>query len=151
MTSMEVAGQNTVQGQGRVPEGQALHGSHDIESRAWEEWKEEVVETVPDNEDDGSSISEDGEDESMIRNLMRTSEQSDVNIPEADVVEDYCDSRDLNLLRTGLPCDEKINTWLHDREQCEIEEMSRSSQWVTASQSYEALRTPVSDSLLRCH
>lgn len=148
MTSMEDTREGPPRGLDQLTGGEDSNGSRDLESRPWEDWKEEIVERVPDDEDDGASdtsASEDEEHGATIKSFMRSSEQSDINIPEADVLEEYCDSRDLRLLRAGFPGDEKEKNkiWLDDRKGKE-RKMLIKSRWLTPYQLYQELGNPVS-------
>ncbi|KAI1623175.1 hypothetical protein EDD37DRAFT_460523 [Exophiala viscosa] len=123
--------------------GQYVHGSHGFERQPWQNWREQLGSEIQDDEDDKFSTNEVEEDRNTVQDFMRSPEQSPVNIPEADVVEEYCDIKDLKLLRTGISCDEKINTWLDETQSGSRRAMSRKSRWLTPYQLYqESLRIP---------
>lgn len=138
MTTVEALG---IRGQDRARwvELPDSHGSRGFESQPWETLREELAEDISDDEGEKSSISEDGEDGSMIRDFMRGPEQSDLNVPEADVLENYCDSADLKSLQADAPlalegAKKNFNIWWDDRMSLNGEEVFKNSRWITACQ-----------------
>ncbi|KAI1611968.1 hypothetical protein EDD36DRAFT_419828 [Exophiala viscosa] len=133
---METPGQDPAGGQDQVFVAQDVHVNHDFESQPLEDVREELADEISDDEEDESLASEGEVSASTIREFMRSPEQSDVNLPEADAVGEYCDSADLDLLRASPPFEpkdgsENINIWFDDRKWIDGKKGFKQSRWYT--------------------
>ncbi|KIV77010.1 hypothetical protein PV11_08850 [Exophiala sideris] len=146
MTSRERPGEDPAGGLEQVFVAQELHVNHDWDRQPLEDvWENIADEFISDDEHDETTPRNSKKGGSAIRNFMRGPEQSDVNLPEADLLEEYCDSADLKLLRTTTSfvpkaVTENINIWLDDRKWNNGQEIYKQIQWFTPLTLYQELK-----------